>query len=233
MKIARCFFIIALLSMSVFGQGSLTPAKLLQPSADSWPIYNGDYSGRRYSTLSKINANNISSLSLAWIFRAVPGGNLNATIKSTPLVVNGVMYFTIPDHVWALDARTGRQIWHYTWQSQGGDHIGNRGVGILGEWLFFETPDCHFVSLDLKEGKERWGQGICGPNHRQKSPDRRCQWRRSRHPRIFASAFTGNRRAAVAVERGTKARRTRFRNVAQRGSHGSWRGRREGKTSRL
>jgi len=163
-KMKRLLLALALLATTVFGQGSLTPARLLQPSTDSWPTYNGDYSGRRFSTLSKVNANNINSLSLAWVFRAVTGTNLNATIKSTPLVVNGVMYFTVPDHVWAIDARTGRQIWHYSWLSQGGDHIGNRGVGILGNWLFFETPDCHLVSLDLREGKERWRQKICDLN---------------------------------------------------------------------
>src|SRR6516164_2975503 len=164
MKTIRLLLAITVFSAIGFGQGALSPAKLLAPPTDSWPTYNGDYSGRRYSTLSKINVDNINSLSLAWVFRAVPGGNLNATIKSTPLVVNGVMYFTVPDHVWAIDARTGRQIWHHTWQSQGGDHIGNRGVGILGDSLFFETPDCHLVSLDLKDGKERWRQTICDLN---------------------------------------------------------------------
>ena len=82
---------------------------LVSPPGANWISYNGDYSGRRYSSLSKINAANINSLSLAWVFRATPGANINATIKSTPLVVNGVMYFTLPDHVWAVDARTGRQ----------------------------------------------------------------------------------------------------------------------------
>src|SRR5215831_3934409 len=118
MKIIR-FLIAALLSTAAFGQGALAPAKLVQPSTDSWPTYNGDYSGRRYSALSKINSGNIHSLSLAWVFRAVTGGNLSTAIKSTPLVVNGIMYFTIPDHAWAVDARTGRQIWHYEWKSQG------------------------------------------------------------------------------------------------------------------
>src|SRR5262245_45484152 len=93
-------WLLALSSSAALGQGALTPARLLQPAPDSWPTYNGDYSGRRYSALSKINAGNINYLSLAWVFRAAPGGNLNATIKSTPLVVNGVMYFTLPDHVW-------------------------------------------------------------------------------------------------------------------------------------
>jgi FOG: WD40-like repeat len=71
------------------------------------------------------------------------------------------MYFTIPDHVWAIDARTGREIWNFTWQSKGGEHIGNRGVGIYGQWLYFETPDCNLVSLNLRDGKERWHKPIC------------------------------------------------------------------------
>src|SRR5258705_9879735 len=112
MRMIRLLFVVTFFAAIGFSQGALNPAKLLSPSADSWATYNGDYSGRRYSGLAKINADNIDSLSLAWVFRAVPGGNLNATIKSTPLVINGVMYFTIPDHVWAIDARTGRQIWH-------------------------------------------------------------------------------------------------------------------------
>ena len=73
---------------------------LLKPSTDTWPTYNGDYSGRRYSTLDQINPQNINSLTLAWIFRTP-----THALKSTPLVVNGIMYFTSPDHVWAIDAR--------------------------------------------------------------------------------------------------------------------------------
>ena len=45
-------------------------------------------------------------------------------------MVNGVLYVTLPDHVWAIDARTGREIWHLAWPSTGGIHIGNRGVAI-------------------------------------------------------------------------------------------------------
>src|SRR5690348_2185927 len=103
----------AIFSAAAFGQGSLDPAKLLQPPTDAWPTYNGDYSGRRFSPLARINASNIQSLSLAWVYRANPGadatggGSGAAVIKSTPLEVNGVLYFTVPDHVWAIDARTG------------------------------------------------------------------------------------------------------------------------------
>jgi glucose dehydrogenase len=56
------------LALACFGQGALEPAKLAQQLTDSWPTYNGDYSGRRYSALQKINASNIHSLTLAWVF---------------------------------------------------------------------------------------------------------------------------------------------------------------------
>ena len=159
-----------LLSAALWAQG-LNPAKLLQPPTDTWPTYNGDYSGRRYSPLTRINAGNVQSLTLAWVYRAntgpanpAAGGFGGVQIKATPLEVNGVLYFTVPDHVWAVDARNGRELWHYRWESKGGIHIGNRGVGIYGNWLYFETPDCHLVSLNLKDGKERWNQEICDLN---------------------------------------------------------------------
>ena len=137
----------------------LNPAKLLKPPADTWPTYNGDYSGRRFSTLSRINSENIGSLAVAWMYRANVGtmrGIGGAQIKSTPLLVNGILYFTIPDHVWAVDARTGDELWHYSWVDHGGHLIGNRGVGMYGGWLYFMSPDGWFISLEAKTGKERW-----------------------------------------------------------------------------
>ena len=128
----------------------LDAAALLKPPADTWPTYNGDYSGKRYSTLNQINATNINSLTLAWAF------NTHSTsIKATPLEVNGILYFSTPDNVWALDARFGRQIWHYERKSEG-DHIGHRGLAMYKDWLYFTTPDAHLICLDAKEGKMRW-----------------------------------------------------------------------------
>ena len=146
-----------------------------QIPTDSWPTYHGDYSGRRYSTLKQINAANVKGLTLAWVYRvntsragAIVGGEGPDTppsggapiIKSTPLMINGTLYFSVPDHVYAVDARTGRDVWHYAWKTRGGDHIGNRGVGILDNWLYFLTPDNYFVSLDVGTGKERWHHEI-------------------------------------------------------------------------
>jgi alcohol dehydrogenase (cytochrome c) len=155
---------VGVLSVAVSGQAPLAPEKLGQPPTDTWPTYNGDYSGRRYSTLSKINASNVHQLSLAWMYRLNLGGGGGfggGTIKGTPLQINGVMYVTVPDHVWAIDARSGREIWHHAWQSKGGIHIGNRGVAVSGSRLYYETPDCHLVSLNIKDGSERWRKPIC------------------------------------------------------------------------
>ncbi|PYQ03947.1 MAG: acido-empty-quinoprotein group A [Acidobacteria bacterium] len=169
-----------LLPSALLAQG-LDPALLTKPPVDAWPTHHGDYSGRRYSTLKEINARTVKSLALAWVYRAntsqggaiiggegpeapTPGGGMAAfgglSIKSTPLLVNGVLYFSAPDHVWAVDARTGREIWHYFWRTRGGIHIGNRGVGMYGNWLYFLTPDNYFVSLDATTGKERWHHEI-------------------------------------------------------------------------
>ena len=142
----------------------LNPKALLKPPADSWPTYNGDYSGKRFSPLTQINSSNVGSLALAWFYRIMNVGPQrgvgNPDIKSTPLMVNGVLYFTIPDHTWAVDARTGEEIWHYAWQDKGGHLVGNRGLGMYGDWLYFLTPDCWFVSLNAKDGRERWRKKI-------------------------------------------------------------------------
>jgi alcohol dehydrogenase (cytochrome c) len=134
-------------------------AALLLLLALDWPTFNGDFSGRRFSTLTGITDKNVKHLSLAWSYRV--SGQGAAPIKATPLQVGGVLYFSSPDHVWAIDARTGREIWHFIWEGQGGNYIGNRGVGIGGDTLFVETPDCHLVALNIKDGKERWRQTIC------------------------------------------------------------------------
>ena len=159
---AIVFVLCVLAAVSTRGQGAgVDPAQLNQPPTTNWPTYNGDYSGRRFSPLTKITTANVKSLSLGWMTRLSITPMAGFQIKGTPLVVDGVMYVTQPDLVWALDARTGREIWRYVWTSTGGIHIGNRGVAIAGDRLFFETPDCHLVSLNIKDGTERWRKPIC------------------------------------------------------------------------
>ncbi|MEO8682610.1 MAG: acido-empty-quinoprotein group A [Vicinamibacterales bacterium] len=154
-------------------------AALHQPLGESWPTYSGDYSGKRHSSLAQINQANVKNLSLAWTRRLANGpgpggppvrgatpvinggeGDIIAggatSVKGAILQVDGVLYVTTPDNTWAVDARDGREIWHYFWKTKGGTHIGNRGVGMWGTYLFFVTPDNYLISLDSRTGKERW-----------------------------------------------------------------------------
>ncbi len=63
-----------------------------------------------------------------------------------------------------MDARDGHELWHYFWKTKGGTHIGNRGLGMWGNWLYMETPDDYLVSLDARTGKERWHKEIANFN---------------------------------------------------------------------
>src|SRR5687768_2565495 len=100
------------------------PAMLLKPPVDSWPTYHGDYTGQRHSKLSAITPANVGQPALAWAVHT----NQTQQIKATPIVVNGTMYITTRDTVWAVDVRTARQIWRYTYPTNDGFHIGHRGV---------------------------------------------------------------------------------------------------------
>jgi alcohol dehydrogenase (cytochrome c) len=86
--------------------------------------------------------------------------NAPPNVKGSILQVDGVLYVTAPDNVWALDARDGHELWRYFWKTRGGTHIGNRGAGLWHNYLFFETPDNVLVSLDARTGKERWNVPI-------------------------------------------------------------------------
>jgi len=156
--------LLAIVALTATAQEGLNPATLLKQPTDAWPTYNGDYSGRRFSTLTQINSSNVHTLSLAWASRFTgAAGAVAVQIKSTPLMVNGILYFTAPNHVWAVDARDGHQIWHYQYPPNTGSTIGNRGVGMYGNWLFFESPDSNLISLDARTGKERWKVQIANP----------------------------------------------------------------------
>jgi alcohol dehydrogenase (cytochrome c) len=143
--------LLACLPATLVAQG-VVPETLLHPPKDTWPGYHGDYSGKRHSSLTQITPQNVPELGLAWIFQT---GQSNV-IKASPLVVDGVIYFTLPDNVYAVDARSGQQVWHYTYPPNKGFHIGHRGVSMYKDWLFFLTPDAHLISLNASDGKVRW-----------------------------------------------------------------------------
>ncbi len=130
----------------------MTDGMLQHPPADTWPTYHGDYTAKRHSSLTEISPANVNQLGLAWAFQT----HNEAELKASPLVVKGVIYLTTPDNVWAVDARSGHLIWHYKYPANKGLHIGHRGVGMYGDWLYFTTPDARLVSLNSKDGTVRW-----------------------------------------------------------------------------
>lgn len=92
------------------------------------------------------------------------GGFGGTNIRASFLEVEGILYFSTPDNAWAVDARDGHVLWHYFWKTKGGTHIGNRGLGMWGKWLYMETPDDYLVCLDARTGKERWHKPIADFN---------------------------------------------------------------------
>jgi len=125
---------------------------------------NGNYAQTRYYPASQINTSNVKNLRPAWIFQT----EVVESQETTPIVVNGIMYITTSfNHVYALNAATGEQIWHYkhkmgpiTTYCCGPN---NRGVAVAGDKLFMGTLDAKLVALDAKSGKMVWEKLIADP----------------------------------------------------------------------
>jgi alcohol dehydrogenase (cytochrome c) len=128
-----------------------------QPPGANWPSYNGDYTGRRYSSLAEINVNNVGQLRTQWVFHA----NNSNRLEVTPVVVNGLMLVTAANHAFALDARTGRSVWHYERPDTEGliddasRHL-NRGVGVWHSRVYMLTDNAHLLCLDVRSGHLLW-----------------------------------------------------------------------------
>jgi alcohol dehydrogenase (cytochrome c) len=129
-----------------------------RPRPGTWPTYHGNQSGNRFSPLDQINAGNVQRLAPAWMFtiRSAP-----RDLQGTPLVAGGVMYVTSVNEAFALDARSGREIWHYrrprTFGLAGDAASGiNRGVALLGDRVFMVTDNAHLIALHRLTGQLLW-----------------------------------------------------------------------------
>ncbi len=125
--------------------------------ATRWPTYGGDYGSQRHSPLTQITPQNVQRLAPQWAFQTDTLGKFEAT----PIVLDGVIYITGPEDLgWAIDARTGRQIWRYKRDLTSGiiaccGRV-NRGFAVMGDRLFKTTLDAHIVALSLKSGAILW-----------------------------------------------------------------------------
>ena len=122
-----------------------------------WPTYNGDVRGNRYSLLDQIDATTVSRLAPRWVF-TLPG---TARLQVTPVVVDGIMYVTSGNECYALDAGSGRQLWHYQrprTDGVAGDAAAgiNRGVAVAGRRVFMVTDHAHLIALDRFTGALLW-----------------------------------------------------------------------------
>jgi alcohol dehydrogenase (cytochrome c) len=127
------------------------------PVGKNWLSYNGDYSGQRFSSLDQINGKNVASLRAQWAFHAPNSDSLEVT----PVVVNGMMFVTSANDAWALDAQTGRIVWHHGRPITEGliddaSQHHNRGVAVRGSSIFMETDNAHLLCLDAHSGHLRW-----------------------------------------------------------------------------
>jgi alcohol dehydrogenase (cytochrome c) len=126
-----------------------------------WLLFSGDYSGQRHSPLKQITPDNVRRLTAHWTFQA-EGMAIGRGFETTPLIMDGVMYVTgTNNYAWAVDMRSGRQIWRYRRQlppglTYGGGNPANRGFAVLGDRLFMGTLDAHLIALDRNTGNVLW-----------------------------------------------------------------------------
>ena len=126
-------------------------------SQTDWPGYNGEASGNRYTKLDQINKKNVAHLAPKWIF---PLTN-TSPLEGTPIVIEGIMYMTSANECYALDAGSGRQIWHYQrrkTRSLVGNAAGgiNQGAAVAGDKVFMATDNAHIIALNRFTGKLLW-----------------------------------------------------------------------------
>jgi alcohol dehydrogenase (cytochrome c) len=130
---------------------------LVSPPGANWTSYNGDYTGRRYSSLAEINAATVPQLRAAWVFHTSSSNRL----ENTPVVVNGMMFVTVANDAFALDAGTGRVVWHRSRPISDGliddasGHL-NRGVAVWHDRVFMQTDNAHLICLDAHSGNQIW-----------------------------------------------------------------------------
>ncbi|NMG73898.1 pyrroloquinoline quinone-dependent dehydrogenase [Aromatoleum diolicum] len=126
---------------------------------NDWPQYHRSYNAWRFSPLKEIDKSNVGQLKVAWIHQP---GNITHGIQATPIVIDGVLYYvSAENNVWAVDAATGRTLWHYAAKlnplsKQVFYAAASRGVTVGRGKVFLGTLDGRFVALDQKTGKELW-----------------------------------------------------------------------------
>ena len=151
------------------GQAMVSPVTQQQlnsadKNSNNFLLTNGNYAQTRFYPAKQIGRDNVKNLHVAWIFQT----DVKESLETSPIVVDGVMYVTTSfSHVYALNAKTGEQIWHYnhkmgpiTTYCCGPN---NRGVQVLGDLVYVATLDAKLVALKAKTGEVVWTTDIADP----------------------------------------------------------------------
>ena len=138
----------------------VTDEQILNPDPANWLMYRGTYAGWGYSALEQINTQNVKNLVPVWSFSTgVTEGH-----QSPPIVNDGVMFITTPENqVLALDAGNGELLWRYRRELPEDLfqlHPTNRGVGLLGDKVYFATVDAYLVALNARSGEVIWEKAV-------------------------------------------------------------------------
>lgn len=146
---------ILLLPLAIQGCAAVKPTSIA--SNQDWPSYGRDFSSQRFSPSAQINQQNVKNLAQAWVHK----NGVAASFQATPIVQNGIMYLSLPfNHVVALDAKTGKQLWRYEhdrrkdWKMCCGP--ANRGVAVSNGRVFIGTVDARLIALNAKTGAKEW-----------------------------------------------------------------------------
>ncbi|MEQ1883060.1 MAG: PQQ-binding-like beta-propeller repeat protein, partial [Burkholderiales bacterium] len=143
---------------AVAAPGTIDDGRLQAAGDDpnNWLTHGRDYANQRFSPLAQINKGTVKQLAPAWNYKS----GVNSTFQATPIVVDGTMYVSLPfNHVIALDARNGKQLWRYEHKRRTEKMCcgpANRGVAVAYGKVFVATVDARLIALDQQSGKPVW-----------------------------------------------------------------------------
>jgi alcohol dehydrogenase (cytochrome c) len=156
-------------SVGPVGTANVTPVtqamlNAADKNATNFLLTNGNYAQTRFHPAKQINQKNVKNLHVAWIYQT----DVKESLETSPIVVDGVMFVTTSySHVYALDAKTGRELWHYnhkmgpiTTYCCGPN---NRGVQVLNDMVYLATLDAKLIALSAKTGDVVWKTDIADP----------------------------------------------------------------------
>src|SRR4051795_2323030 len=133
-------------------------------NASNFLLTNGNYAQTRFHPAKQINRDNVKGLHVAWIFQT----DVKESLETSPIVVDGVMFVTTSfSHVYALDAKTGQQLWHYA-HKMGPITVyccgpNNRGVQVFNDRVYLATLDAKLMALNAKTGEVVWTTSVADP----------------------------------------------------------------------